>query len=160
MGGRSMHPLTIGWALLFLVSLIIELATPQLLTIWFLFGSATALIADILGFSGEVQIVAFFIVSAITAAISVPYLTKAKASKSDETTFKQIIGEKAKVVEDLQNITGEGRVVVKGVYWAAEEIDKINVKEGQIVEIVDVKGTKLIVRKLKEPKETLEVKEI
>mgnify|MGYP006990180477 CR=1 FL=1 len=43
--------------------------------------------------------------------ISVPYLTKAKASKSDETTFKQIIGEKAKVVEDLQNITGEGRVV-------------------------------------------------
>ena len=63
-------------------------------------------------------------------------------------------------MEDLQNITGEGRVVVKGVYWAAEEIDKINAKEGQIVEIVDVKGTKLIVRKLKEPKETLEVKEI
>lgn len=157
MGGRSMHPLTIGWALLFLLSLIIELATPQLLTVWFLFGSATALIADILGFSGEVQIVAFFIVSAITAAISVPYLTKAKASKSDETTFKQIIGEKAKVVEDLQNITGEGRVVVKGVYWAAEEIDKINVKEGQIVEIIDVKGAKLIVRKLNEHLDITEI---
>lgn len=157
MGGRSMPPLTIGWALLFLLSLIIELATPQLLTVWFLFGSATALIADILGFSGEVQIVAFFIVSAITAAISVPYLTKAKASKSDETTFKQIIGEKAKVVEDLQNITGEGRVVVKGVYWAAEEIDKINVKEGQIVEIIDVKGAKLIVRKLNEHLDITEI---
>lgn len=152
-----MPPLTIGWALLFLLSLIIELATPQLLTVWFLFGSATALIADILGFSGEVQIVAFFIVSAITAAISVPYLTKAKASKSDETTFKQIIGEKAKVVEDLQNITGEGRVVVKGVYWAAEEIDKINVKEGQIVEIIDVKGAKLIVRKLNEHLDITEI---
>ena len=152
-----MHYLTVGWTLIFLVSLIIELATPQLLTMWFLFGSAFALIANIVGFSGEVQIVVFFIVSSITVALSVPFLTKAKASKSDEPTFKRIIGEKAKVVEALQNITGEGRVVVKGVYWAAEEIDKINVKEGQIVEIIDVKGAKLIVRKLNEHLDITEI---
>ena len=52
---------TIFWLILFVVLVVIEIATLGLTTIWFAGGSIVAFILAIVGFSLPVQIVAFLV---------------------------------------------------------------------------------------------------
>lgn len=138
----------IYWAVLFILSIIIEAATAQLLTAWFIAGSFLAMIACLAGAPLVIQVIIFIASSILTAFITIPFMVKAKVNKEAEEPFKKLIGEMAQVVEPLNYITGEGRVLVKGVYWAAEEVNKVNLDIGEIVKVLDVSGAKLLVSKV------------
>ena len=77
------------------------------------------------------------------------FKNKLANSKKKATNTDILIGEKAVVTEDIDNLTSVGCVKINGQLWSAlaeEESDKIS--SGEIVEIVAVKGVKLICRKI------------
>ena len=63
---------TIFWLILFVVLVVIEIATLGLTTIWFAGGSIVAFILAIVGFSLPVQIVAFLVSSILLLVLTRP----------------------------------------------------------------------------------------
>ena len=60
-----------------------------------------------------------------------------------------LIGEKAVVTEDINNLTSVGCVKVNGQLWSARaEDDDMEIVVGDVVEIIAVKGVKLVCRKI------------
>jgi membrane protein implicated in regulation of membrane protease activity len=71
-------------------------------------------------------------------------LNKLKRGKSLET----IVGERAVVVERIDNFAGCGQVKIGGMYFSArgtEENDSFEV--GEVLQIVAIEGVKLVCRK-------------
>ena len=58
---------TMGWLIIFIVLIVIELLTMGLTTIWFAGGALAALLMSVLGFGMPVQVVVFIIVSVLAA---------------------------------------------------------------------------------------------
>ena len=54
---------TMGWLIIFIVLIVIELLTMGLTTIWFAGGALAALLMSVLGVGMPVQVVVFIIVS-------------------------------------------------------------------------------------------------
>ena len=68
--------------------------------------------------------------------------------KSKATNTDVLIGEKAVVTEKIDNLNAVGSVKVNGQLWSARtEDDNVVVDEGDVVEIIAVKGVKLVCRK-------------
>ena len=67
---------TIFWLILFVVLVVIEIATLGLTTIWFAGGSIVAFVLAIVGFSLPVQIVAFLVSSILLLVLTRPIAIK------------------------------------------------------------------------------------
>ena len=97
---------TMYWLIIFVILLIVEIATLGLTTIWFAAGSLTAFVFGVIGFGTTVQLVVFLIVSvllfAITRPIAVKYFNKERA----KTNAESLIGEQALVIEDIDTYSG------------------------------------------------------
>ena len=106
---------TMYWLIIFVILLIVEIATLGLTTIWFAAGSLTAFVFGVIGFGTTVQLVVFLIVSvllfAITRPIAVKYFNKERA----KTNAESLIGEQALVIEDIDTVQSVGRVEIRGM---------------------------------------------
>lgn len=129
------------WMILLLVLIVVELATVGLLTIWF---AAGALAAEI---SVWLQVVIFIVVSIAMLAFTRPFAMKYINNKDREkTNIDSMIGKQAIVTKNIDNIKGEGQVVVQGMEWTARsEQDDQKIAVDEVVEIRAVSGVKLIV---------------
>ncbi len=135
------------WLVLMAVLIIIEIVTLGLTTIWFAFGSLAAYIANLCGGNLIVQIVVFFVVSVVTLIFTRPIAVKYFNKERIKTNAESLIGEKAKVIEKIDDINATGRVVVKGQEWMARTESESIVEVDSIVLIKCIKGAKLIVEK-------------
>lgn len=141
-----MEPLI--WLGVLAVLLIIEAATAGLTTIWFAGG---ALVAAILAYAGAglmVQIMLFLCVSGVllvfTRPLAVKYLDKEKIA----TNADSLIGKKAVVTEDVDNLAQSGQVRINDVEWTARTSDDSQkIPKGTVVRIMAIHGVKLIVEK-------------
>lgn len=134
----------IFWLVLVIILTIIELATVNLLTIWFV---ASGIVAMILSFFiDDVAIVStvFAVLGIFLLIISRPIVKKIRKNENEKTNLDRIIGLTGIVTEEIsKNVIGE--VKVDGKKWSAISNKKINVGEEVIVEKID--GVKLVVRK-------------
>ena len=67
---------TMGWLIIFIVLIVIELLTMGLTTIWFAGGALAALLMSVLGFGMPVQVVGFTIVSVLLLVLTRPIAVK------------------------------------------------------------------------------------
>ena len=67
---------TMGWLIIFIVLIVIELLTMGLTTIWFAGGALAALLMSVLGFGMPVQVVVFIIVSVLLLVLTRPIAVK------------------------------------------------------------------------------------
>lgn len=137
------------WLVLLAVLLVIEALTAGLTTIWFAGGALVAAIAAWLGAGLLVQIVLFLIVSGLllvfTRPLAVKYLYKDKIA----TNANSLIGEKAVVIKDIDNLAQTGQVRINDVEWTARTADDSQkVPAGAVVEIKEIRGVKLIVAEI------------
>lgn len=140
-----MEPLI--WLGLLAVLLIIEAATAGLTTIWFAGGALVAAIAYYLGAGLMVQIMLFLVVSGVllffTRPLAVKYLNKGTLA----TNANSLIGKKAVVTENIDNLAQSGQVRINDVEWTARTADDSRkVQKGTVVEIQEIHGVKLIVK--------------
>ena len=82
---------TMGWLIIFIVLIVIELLTMGLTTIWFAGGALAALLMSVLGFGMPVQVVVFIIVSVLllvlTRPIAVKYFNQNRQKTNVESLF-------------------------------------------------------------------------
>lgn len=139
--------LTIFWLILFILLVVIEIATMGLTTIWFAAGALVATIASVFGANIVVQSILFLLISILMLIFTRPVAVKYFNKDRTKTNVESLIGEQAVVISDIDNLQGIGQALVGGQEWTARcEMEDGKIKTGSVVEIVAVQGVKLIVR--------------
>lgn len=142
-----MGELMIFWLVVLIVTIVVEVATLGLTSIWFAGGALVAVIAAALHAPLAVQIVLFLLVSLLllffTRPIAVKYFNKDRI----RTNVESLIGRQAIVISEIDNLQGIGQVTVGGQEWSARSHDdNLKLPVGAVVDIVAINGVKLIVR--------------
>ena len=140
------------WLVIVVVMAVIEIITLGLTTIWFAGGALVAFIASLFGAGLPIQIALFIIVSFLLLAFTRPFAVRFVNKDRVRTNAESLIGKEAVVLEDINNLKAEGMAGVNGQEWTARSADDTVIEKDTVVEIVDIKGVKLIVKAKKEEK--------
>lgn len=135
------------WALAVVAFVIAEIATVQLVSIWFAAGSMVTLILTYcFDLSWIQQLEVFVAASTVFLLISLPLVRKRKKAVSVATNAALDIGKHATVIEEINCDKGTGRVTLNGVDWSAvPESENVVIPKGTVVVVKNVEGAKLIV---------------
>ena len=136
------------WIILAIIFLIGELLSGGFYLLSIGMGSITAAILNYLQFSITVQIIAFILITLVFILISRPLYRKLNKNAIDKkSNTERLIGLKAKVTEDIGSHK-IGSINVKGEDWKAISDEEIS--KGEVVEIIEIEGVKLKVKKTNE----------
>ncbi|MGN0160553.1 MAG: NfeD family protein [Lachnospiraceae bacterium] len=139
------------WLAAMVCFIVFEIITMGLYTIWFAGGSLIAFFAAMMGFNGWVQLGVFIIVSAILLIFTRPIAQKKLDKDKVKTNADSLIGEKARVIETIDNLAGTGRAVIHGQEWMARSTkDEVTFSVDDIVIVTELQGVKIIVKKEEE----------
>ena len=125
------------WLVLFILLIIVELGTLQLVSLWFACGSLAGLVILQLGGSIEAQLIGFLLVSFVLLILVKGHQVK--------TNVDSLIGKTAKVIKQINGPDGRGVAVVNGLEWTAVAYDDSVFEEGTYVTIREISGVKMIV---------------
>ncbi|MCR4896374.1 MAG: NfeD family protein [Lachnospiraceae bacterium] len=141
-----MDPYVILWIVVLIASIVVEIATMGLTSIWFAGGALIALIVALIHGPFWLQIVLFVVVSLALLFITRPLATRYFNRYRQKTNAESLVGEKAVVKETIDNLNAVGHVSVNGNEWTArsERPEEI-IPEGTTVVIRRIEGVKLIV---------------
>ena len=141
----------IYWLIGMLVLLGIEIATMGLTTIWFAGGCLAAFVTAVAGGGFGVQLIVFFVVSLVLLFVTRPIAVKFFNQGRTKTNADSLIGEKAIVMKDIDNLLAEGEVEVNGQVWTARSQDgDVKIPAGTVVEVCRISGVKLIVKNMED----------
>lgn len=143
-----MEWMPIIWLVITIILVIVELETLNLVSIWFAIGAASSMFLSI--FLPEqlvLQIVLFLIVSIIVLMLARDIAVKKFKAGSTKTNISSLIGRKVLVTKRIEPFNF-GEVKVDGNYWTAKSLTDEIIPENEIVEIIEISGVKLVVRKV------------
>ena len=136
------------WLGLLVLLIIFELVTTSLTTIWFAGGALVSFIMAMFNAPLWTQIAVFFAVSVVLLIFTRPVFTKILKIGGAKTNVDGLIGQRARVISEINNNESAGYAVVGGQDWTARaQNDSDIIPENTIVEIVGVSGVKLIVKR-------------
>lgn len=136
------------WLGVLIVSVIVEVLTAQLVSIWFAAGAFGAFLAAIFGVTELwVQIVIFVALSALTLILTRPLVRKLTKQSIQPTNADMVLGKTGVVTETIDNISAVGAVKVGGAIWTARSVDDLIIEKGERVTVLEISGVKLIVKK-------------
>lgn len=139
------------WLVILVVLLIIEVLTLNLTTIWFAGGAVVALVATYFKVDFSVQVVLFLAVSLLVLFLLRPSVVKKYNSKLVQTNARALIGQKASVIETINNDEATGVAVINGQEWSARaKEDDMIIEAGNKATVIDIQGVKLILSNKKE----------
>lgn len=143
----------IMWLILLACFLVVEAITVGLTTIWFAGGALVAAIASGLGAGILIQWVLFLIVSLALMIFTRPMAVRYMNKGVPKTNVNSLIGERAVVIQKINNLEQTGQVRINDIEWMARtSSDEVTIPEHAIVTIEDVQGVKLIVKEETEGK--------
>ena len=145
-----MDTMIIVWAVLIVVFLVAEGATPGLVSIWFAAGALVALGSAFLSFPIWSQAIIFVVVSVASLLLTRPLAHKYVNRKTQPTNADKVIGATATVTERIDNIEAKGAVLVGGRSWTARSSTGDIIEKGSLTKIKSIEGVKLIVEQLRE----------
>lgn len=137
---------TLFWGVFSIFLILIEIATVNLVSIWFIPGAILATIMAYLKISLWLQVTVFIITSIIMIPIFKNAYKKYKEQHINEN-LNSMIGKKALVVKGLSEIPG--KVIINDVYWSAISIDGSCIPEDSIVIVENIEGNTLTVSLIK-----------
>ena len=133
----------IFWLMLVIVLSIIEIATVNLLTIWFVISGIVALILSFFIKDTAIVSTIFAVLGIILLFTTRPLFYKLLKPKNEKTNFDRIIGKVGIVTEEIKR-NQIGEVKVDGKKWSAISNKKIEVGKEVIIEAIE--GVKLVVK--------------
>ena len=122
-----------GWLIVAGICFVIEIYTIGFFVFWFGIGALITMLSS------------FF----ISWSYDLFYNASKKFIKEDQTTSTNvysIIGKDALVIENIDNITGEGKIKVNGEIWSA--ISDTNIEKDTKVKVLNINGVKAKVEKI------------
>ena len=144
----TLIPSVYFWLIVLIACLVIEACTTQLLTIWFAVGSVGAMIAAALGFGELVQIGVCLALSIVLLILLRPMTRNILRPRQDRTNADRILGQKAIVIETIDDKHSSGQIRLMGQVWTARAVqnDEI-ISEGETVLVRHISGVKAIVER-------------
>ena len=145
-----LSPLTfiVIWAILLAVFVVVEVATINLVTVWFAVGALAALIASLVTNNFIYQIVIFLVVSFVALVVTKPMMDRARKAKPvARVELDRNLGRTAQALETIQP-GRTGRVRLDGVDWNATSDDVI--VAGSNCVVTAIHGTTLTVAAAKD----------
>lgn len=141
----------IFWLVAMVIFIMIEIATVGLYTIWFAGGCLIAFFVALFGYGMWTQAGACVVVSGMLVMFIRPITKEKLKIGKEKTNVESLAGEKARVIEKIDNIAGTGRAIVKGQEWMARSVDDaVTYDVDAIVVVSGISGVKIIVRKEEE----------
>lgn len=137
------------WLILAGVFLICEVLTTGFLIFWLAPGSLIAMIVSLFTDNIIIQTTVFLISSVILILATKPLIKKFANIETVKTNAQAIIGKKGLVTKDISSINASGQVKVNGEIWSATGINDMDIPKNTKVEIVEIKGVKVIVTPVK-----------
>ncbi|MBR1717657.1 MAG: NfeD family protein [Bacilli bacterium] len=139
--------MSLFWVIIILVLSIIEVATINLVTIWYVASAIVALITSFFIDSFEIEFSIFVILGTIFLVTTKKTLDKLVKEHHEKTNLDRIVGMEGIVTEDISR-NKIGAVKVDGKEWSATANKKISA--GEIVKVLEINSTKLKVEKIEE----------
>ena len=138
------------WLIIAGICLVAEIFTAGFLIFWFAIGALIAMIVSFFTTNIIIQTTVFIISSTILIFATKPLVKKfSKSEDTVKTNIYSIIGKTGIVTEEINSIHSKGQVKVSGEIWSADsKIDAIIPKDSE-VEVLEVKGVKVIVSPVK-----------
>ncbi|MBR6072637.1 MAG: NfeD family protein [Acholeplasmatales bacterium] len=138
------------WLGIFVFTVILEAITQDLVSIWFSLGSLASMCVSF-GVPYWVEIIVFVVVSSITLIFTRPLVKKLTDRQIVKSNTDEFVGKKVKVVSDVDKYDG-GEIKINGIIYTAilPEEESETISKDSIVEIVTIKGNKLVVKKVEE----------
>ena len=133
------------WLVLMVIFLVLEAVTVVTVSLWFAVGALVALLVSLIGLELWVQIVLFFIVSAVLLACLRPMVQRHFNPKLSRTNVDALIGSKGYVTADIDNISAAGQVKLGGMEWSARSANGLPIPAGTLVKVSYIEGVKAYV---------------
>lgn len=139
--------MTEAWLIFFIILVIIELITVNLVTIWFALGALVTSLVSLYTTDTVILLAVFTLVSLLLLLITKPVVKKLKVKKVVATNLDQVIGKTGVVTEPIAK-DKIGEVKVLGKRWSAYSDREIS--KGKKVKILSISGVKLKVEEKEE----------
>ncbi len=139
------------WAIVFVITLIHEIQSFNLTTIWFCISALVSLILAIFGVHIAIQIVVFIVLSIALLLATKPLVKKFRDRPIERTNADRVLGQVAKVTKKIDK-DNYGEVIVDNNYWRAICKDDNTYEVDEKVIIKGIEGIKVIVSKKEEEK--------
>lgn len=134
------------WLGILALTVIVEIITTQLVSIWFAAGSLAAFLVALAGVEQLwIQIVVFVVVSAVALALTRPLVKKMINRKVEPTNADMVIGKVGVVTQEINNLENAGLVKVCGAVWTARCTSDDIIPKDKTVIVKEIRGVKLLV---------------
>lgn len=139
--------MTEAWLIFFIILVIVELITVNLVTIWFAFGALVTSLVSLYTTDTVILLAVFTLVSLLLSLITKSVVKKLKVKKVVATNLDQVIGKTGVVTEPIAK-DKIGEVKVLGKRWSAYSDREIS--KDKKVKILSISGVKLKVEEKEE----------
>ena len=144
--GLLSNPMSIVWFVIIVTTIIIEILTVDLTTIWFTVGAIISLILAAFNVPVIVQIIVFLTVSIVLIATVGKWTRRLFNKKTTPTNIGEAIGQEIVILKDADEFNyGEGKY--RGLFWTIAVEHGESVKTGDVAIVEKVDGNKLVVKK-------------
>ena len=138
------------WLGIFVLTLVLEASTQDFVSIWFSVGALMAMTVS--GFTPFwAELIVFVVVSACALIFTRPLVKKMMDRTVRKTNSDEFLGKRVKVIKEITKYDG-GEVKLNGITYVAilmEEEEK-SIPVDSIVEVVSLKGNRVIVKLIDE----------
>ncbi|MBE6151429.1 MAG: NfeD family protein [Firmicutes bacterium] len=130
------------WLVIILLLSFVEVATVNLVTVWFIASALVSLLLAFLNVNFIVQFAVFVILGIILLLTTRNYLVGLLNKNKQRTNLDRVVGMEGVVTEKITK-HNPGEVKVDGKKWTA--VASKTISEGKVVRIKEIEGVKLIV---------------
>ena len=135
------------WLGIVIALILIELATVNLVTIWFIASAIISMILSIFVKSYIIQFSVFVVLGVILLVTTRKYLVELVNNVKEKTNLDRVVGMTAIVTEEIKK-NKPGEVKVDGKRWTAVADKKIKVSS--TVKVLEIDGVKLKVEEVED----------
>ncbi len=145
-GGKMEQFTPLIWLAAMIFTIVIEAVAPGLVAIWFIPGEVIAMILAFFGVGIEWQIGVFLVVSIVVLIFGRKF--GKIFFKKEKTNTDALIGQSALIIEEVCNLESRGAAKLEGKVWSVRsDDDSVTFQVGEYVEVVEIRGVKLICKK-------------
>ncbi len=136
------------WLAVAVLLAVVEVATTQLVSLWFVIGAAVTAVCSATFLEGQLlwQIIIFIAVSAVALILTRPLVKKLKNQNKVSTNSDRNIGKTGVVIVEINPSDGTGQVKIGTEKWSAKSVDGSVIKEGTNISVEAIEGVKLVVK--------------
>jgi membrane protein implicated in regulation of membrane protease activity len=134
-----LSPITaLTWILIAFVAAVLEVSIPHFGSAFVSAGAVAAAAAAFMGFGMEAQFVTFVLVLTVSLVTLRSGLIAKLAGRGVPSRTEPLVGRHGRVTQDIDPVTGTGRITIAGEDWAARS--RVTIAAGTKVKVIRADG--------------------